>query len=262
VEIARGEARSVRVQPASRLAVHNWADRLYAAMPPIGYQPPADRFDRLRRVRSKLREGRDVTIICLGDSIMNDTGNSTLDVLLERAYRYRGDASVRVLTAVGSGAGMQHWNDDLNRNWPGQDLDLAQAVLARKPDLVMIGGISTRGGFHHFEQIVDRIRVGVEGRYGYWPDVLLMTGPFGRRADSPAWRERRRVRQAESSAALREVARRKHTAFFDIAGAVDRYIADAQEAGWQPADFYRDGVHANHYGKQLLGRLLLDHLGP
>ena len=89
-----------------------------------------------------------------------------------------------------------------------------------------------------------------------------MTGPFGQRATDPEHRARRDAWRAEKRQSLREVAEQKRVAFFDIAGAADRYIDEAAEAGWQRRDFHRDRVHANHYGKQLLGRLLLRRLGP
>lgn len=266
VEIAYGRARRLGLRRADRAEVARWYDRLYAAMPPIAYRPSPDRFARLRRVHARLRRGQDVKIVLVGDSIMNDTGNGGLDVMLERAWGYdlsEGEARprVRLVTAVGSGAGMHHWSDDTSGGARGRDLNLAQGVLARKPDLVILGGISTWGPSRVWMELIDKVRLGVEGRYGYWPDVMVMTGPFGsadRRPEEAAAADR----LARRAAAVRKIADERHAAFFDLKGAAEAYFDRYRADGGELRDLYRDRVHANHFGKQLLARLMLARLSP
>jgi len=258
VRIANGNADNVTVTAATRSEAAAWADSVYAAMPSLNWTPDADRFDRLSRVRAKLLAGQTVTIVCLGDSIMNDTGNSAFDVLLERAYGLTGGAKVQVVTAVGGGTGVDKWNNDTAYNWPSHDLSIQGAVVDQAPDLVMIGGISNGTKYNDFRGLIDKVRAGVQGDHGYAPDILLMTGAFGAGSDATGY-----------AAELGQIAADKQTAFLDLRAIWQQYMSDANTAGYGWDYFYRDwnysansGTHANTFGKQILARTLEGYLIP
>jgi len=79
---------------ADRSAVAAWSDATWAqrpraaglaAAPELPYQPAPDRFAALPRTDARLAAGAPVTMVMLGDSIVNDAANSAFDVLVERS---------------------------------------------------------------------------------------------------------------------------------------------------------------------------------
>ncbi|MBM3880830.1 MAG: hypothetical protein FJ387_14120 [Verrucomicrobia bacterium] len=93
--------RNVTLATATDQQVLDWADRLYATLPPVQYQPPRDRWTLIPRTIEKLRRGEPLRIVILGDSIGNDTGSSPLDKLIQRQYP---GSRVTVITSIRGGA--------------------------------------------------------------------------------------------------------------------------------------------------------------
>jgi hypothetical protein len=251
VRLCGGDVDDVSVALASRAEVRAWADTTYAAMPPLNYVPARDRFLALSRTRQRLQQRQEVTVVFLGDSIMNDTCNSTFDVLLERAYAYSEGTRVRAIPAVGGGTGMDKWADDANWNWPQADLDLQQAVIDQRPDLVLLGGISNGTNYGAFGIVIDRILTGINAQFGYTPDMLLLTGAFGTGADPAGYADQ-----------LRTLAGQRAIGFMDMRAVWLDYVIAAEGRGIPRTHFYRDATHANHFGKQMLGRALVAELAP
>ena len=233
----------VTVTKVQREEVLRWADNIYRkGMPALSYAPPKNVIKSLPRTAQRLQSGKTTRIVMLGDSIMNDIANSTVDVLLEREYP---GTNVKIIAAVGGGTGVDKWNDDSAYNWPDHDLDLQKGVIAQRPDLVIVGGVSNGENYSDFYELVDKIVVGVEKGFGYTPDIMLMTGALGKTTDPPGY-----------SAKLKAVAEEKDTAFLDIRKITEQYLQKVDAKGYSRNYFYRDDIHANHYGKQLLGRVL------
>ena len=134
-----------------------WADRLYATLPPINVKAVPRPGKRLDRSLQKLRDGQTLRIVMLGDSIINDTGNSPFDVLLERKYP---KAKVEVITSVRGGGGCQYYKLE-NR--------VEQYVLQYRPDLLVIGGISNDGPAS-VREVIHQVRAKQD------PDILVMSG--------------------------------------------------------------------------------------
>src|SRR4051794_13063291 len=63
----------VIVKPERKVAE---TDRIYEGMTPVKYEPPADRWALLPKTKKKLDQGGQLTIVMLGDSIVNDTSRS------------------------------------------------------------------------------------------------------------------------------------------------------------------------------------------
>jgi hypothetical protein len=194
----------------------------------------------LPRTVAATRDGSPMRIVFLGDSIMQDAANSPVDLWIERAIL---PLDVAIVTAIGGGAGMERWNHP--EKFPGHDLNLQAAVIDGRPDLVLIGGISTRS-VDDTREIVARIREGGRAIGGVEPDIALLTGPFGE------WGKPAPGLKAETLAAL---ASETGCAFFDLRAAWMEAIA---ASGREPATFYRDAIHGSAAGKHLQGRLIAD----
>lgn len=252
IRLSGGDVDSVTVESVSRDEVRDWADEIYADMPQLHHTPSPERHLRLQRTFSRLRQGQELTVVLLGDSIMNDTSNSTFDVLLERLWGYDEIARVRAIAAVGGGTGVARWAGDENWTWPQSDLNLQAAVIEQQPDLVIIGGISNGTNYGAFRVLIDRIRTRSSEQNGYMPDILLMTGAFGSTGLDPAG-------YADN---LRALAEEKMVGFMDMRAVWTAYMDAAAQQGMPRTRFYRDSVHANHTGKQFLGRAVMTELAP
>ena len=110
-------------------------DAIYAAMDPITYDPPADRFKHIPKTMAKLREGGDLRMVLLGDSIMGNTSGSRFELLLKRAYP---KCNLVKIASLRSSTGCTYYQEDDR---------IEKYVLRHKPDLLVIGGISNRGDY-------------------------------------------------------------------------------------------------------------------
>ncbi|MBN1672179.1 MAG: SGNH/GDSL hydrolase family protein [Kiritimatiellae bacterium] len=240
--------RRARVEPADRAAVARWADGVYAGIPPLDWQAPPGRHAKLPKTLAALRAGAALRVVMLGDSIVNDTGNSAWNLLVER--RYPG-SRIDVITSVRGGTGCTFYRE------PGR---VEEYVLRYKPDLLMIGGISHRFDLEAIRSVIRQVREKSD------PEILLMTDPVGTQGDPRAWPEwlvaageeadkvRAHIRgAADYRLGLRKLAEEEGCAFLDIGTAWQTCIA---HAGKPYLFFLRDPVHCNHRGRQVLARVL------
>ena len=239
----------VRVTPCSRAEAARWADSVYAAMPRVKCDPPADRFSLLPRTSQILRERGRLRVVLLGDSIVNDTANSAFDVLLERMCP---GLRVETIASVRGATGCAYYAEE------GR---VKEFVLRYEPDLVLIGGISNQYDVEPVRSVVRQIRAGGNA------DVLVMTGAVAN------WdkmlRDRvyyERIPRAEALAsmqaygpALEEMARKEGAAFLDTWSIWSEYV---RSNGLLEDWLRRDSTHANARGKQAVARMLLCRLRP
>ena len=233
--------RDVSVEPIERSAVADWADRVWAAMPPLDYAPPPDRWRSLPKTRSLLQSRgtrHAARIVMLGDSIVNDTGNSPWEVLVER--RHPG-LRLEVVTSVRGGTGCGYYRDE-GRVKP--------YVLDYAPDLLMIGGISHNQDVEAIRSVIRQAREHIQ------PDILLMTGAFGKDRDPrvlPDWSPTVTPGDGSYRSRLAALAIEERCGFLDLEGAWGAYLLRTDRPyAW----FMRDAVHANTRGAQLLARIL------
>jgi hypothetical protein len=134
---------------------------IQAAMPKGQFTPPSPDSGPLQRTRRILREGGDLRLLALGDSIVNDTMRSGWVAKLAEAYP---KARITATVYVRGGGGCQHFKE--------QDR-IATNVVPHHPNLVFIGGISQRD-IASIREVIHQLRAGL-------PDVeiLLATGAFG-----------------------------------------------------------------------------------
>lgn len=218
--------------PLERMRAH--LDKL----PPMTYVPPAGRFAYIPETMRRLREGGDLTIVMLGDSIVNDTASSRFEELLMKRYpkcRIRKVVSVRGSTGC---------------DWYAQENRVQDWALRYKPDLMFVGGISHRPDPSKMRDVVRQIRAAK-------PDTefLLVTPVFGSEGNSwnRDWTPEIDHAKPNWRAIIEKIAAEEKCAFFDMTGPLGVFIRDSNIAR---GAFMRDVVHSNDRGKAVLGELL------
>ncbi|MGA2618660.1 MAG: SGNH/GDSL hydrolase family protein [Thermoguttaceae bacterium] len=244
----------VEVRPATRPEAALWADRILAELPPLRFTLPANRCERLPRTMTALRAGRPLRVVMLGDSIVNDTGNSAWDVLLERLYP---KARIEIITSVRGGTGCQYYRQE-NR--------VEQYVIRHKPDLLVIGGISNGFDVEAIRSVIQQVRRQISS------EVLVLSDPLGVHGDPRAWplmmiepgkqgdeMRKRLAALGPYRLGLRDMAAEEAVEYFDMATIWDTSIAHCGK----PYEYYlRDPVHANERGRQILARMLVGFFAP
>ncbi|HUU60592.1 MAG TPA: SGNH/GDSL hydrolase family protein [Phycisphaerae bacterium] len=233
----------VVVRGIRRRDAAKWADTVYSQLPPLRYTPPAERWAHIPRTMRRLREGGSLRVVLLGDSIVNDTGNSAWETLLERVYR---KAKIEVVTSVRGGTGCDYYR---------RDGRVKQYVLDYDPDLVIIGGVCNRRA----EPVRDVIR---QIRAASKAEVLILSGAFGRNYRPPAdpdWTPRIDPDGKDYRSQLFKTALEEKVELLDMRGATDEYF---RNCGKPIRGFMRDDTHPNERGRQIIGRVLVRYLSP
>lgn len=216
-------------------------DRTYDGLPPVSFRPPEDRWEHLPRCRAILEAGGDLTVLVVGDSVVNDLAHSQFHLLVERAWP---GSAVTLYNEVGSGAR------------PGAYLEgdhLGGMLRDRRPDLVVFGGMSTRE-----QDLPDLRRLAALVDETDHADFLAVTGTI---LVPRYWEDIERSAAARQGyrQGLIDTGRTDGFAVFDIGSAWETY---ARDCGEDIEHFRRDGHHANERGKQVYGRLLAAFLAP
>jgi lysophospholipase L1-like esterase len=200
--------------------------------------PPPD-WKYLEHTRKTLTAGGDLHILAFGDSIVADTMRSAWVAKLAEAYP---KAKIRGTVYVRGGGGCQHYKDE------GR---VAKNIIPRKPDLVFIGGISQRD-VEAIRECIHQLRAGLPQL-----EILLASGAFGSNADPCIPAELAKAHHSGSApygAALKKLAADEHCAYLDMTTPWAEYLNSAKV---HPHIFYRDRVHANEFGEQILSQILL-----
>ncbi len=241
--------RRVTVEAISEKKALAWSESVYASLPQLQYRPPENRHKHLGETIRKLRNGEDVKIVTLGDSIANDLTNGSTSVLLERAYP---GSDVTWITSVGSGKGAWYFRRK-NR--------VQEYVIRHDPDLLIVGGISHWGQVDTFRDVIHQVREKID------PDILLLNGviateegKIGTLSRIP-YLNRQEARELYNSfpERMRSLAGEEQVEFMNIRQAWEDYIDRVDRPrSW----FMRDSVHGNTRGKQIAGRILIRYLSP
>jgi hypothetical protein len=87
-------------------------------------------------------------------------------------------------------------------------------------------------------------------------EILLATGAFGSTdpRDPESLAKAKHSGTGQYGTALKRLASEQHCAFLDMTTPWADYI---RSSGLHPHRFYRDRVHANTYGEQILGKILM-----
>jgi lysophospholipase L1-like esterase len=208
-----------------------------AAMPRGSFTASRPDWRRLRRTRAKLMRGGELRILALGDSIVNDTMRSAWIGRLAEAYP---KAAIKAAVYVRGGGGCQHYREERR---------VARFLVPWKPDLILIGGIS-QAGIEPIRDVLRQVHAALPKA-----EVLLFTGTFGT-ADPRVAAELAAAPHSGSGAygaALKKLADEERCAYLDMTTPWAEYI---RSSGVHPHLFYRDVVHANEFGEQILALIL------
>jgi len=217
--------------------------KIQAEMTPGTFTPPKPDWAHLPRTRRILTEGGPLRLLAMGDSIVADTMRSGWVAKLAEAYP---KAQIRATVYVRGGGGCQHYIEE------GR---IAKNVIPQKPDLVFIGGISQKD-IESIGTAIHQIRAGLPE-----VEILLATGTFGttdpRSPEELAKDKRSGV--SEYGVALKELAARERCAFLNM---TEPWVEYMRSAKVHPHVFYRDRVHANEFGEQILSKILMEFFKP
>jgi lysophospholipase L1-like esterase len=217
--------------------------KIQAEMPKGEFTPPKPDWMHLKRTRRILTEGGDLHLLAMGDSIVADTMRSAWLAKLAEAYP---KAKIRGTVYVRGGGGCQHYKED------GR---IQKNVVPLKPDLMFIGGISQKD-IESIREVIAQLRAAL-------PDVeiLLFTGTFG--TTDPRSPEElakdKRSGAGEYGVALQKLAAEQRCAFLNMTLPWAEYIRSTK---LHPHVFYRDRVHANEIGEQILSKILMEFFKP
>lgn len=215
-----------------------------AEMKPVMYQPPSDRWLNLPLTVSALKkDGAELKVVMLGDSIVNDTYRSQWYDLLRARY----PKCKITATGVVRGSTGCWWYKDEDR--------VKKYVLPLNPDLLIIGGISQNNDTESIREVIRQVTRSKPC------DVLLMTGAFGETDpnDDSKWAFDLPRDSKHYNRRLYELSKELKAGFVDMNAHWGLYVKESgRPVGW----FHRDEIHANIKGEQILGHLLAAHLSP
>ena len=213
-------------------------DAIYASMDPIAFHPPKDRFANIPKTMATLRDGGELRMVLLGDSIMGNTTSSSFELLMMRDYP---KCKIVKIASLRSSTGCKYYKED-NR--------VQDYVLKHNPDLLVIGGISNGGDAEAVRSVIKQVRAKKPDT-----EVLLLTPVFGSLRDEHLRTFTREIDTTTSNFRfnMQKVAAEEKCAFFDMTSPWWTYIQGSGKTyGW----FMGDAVHGNARGCQIIGRLL------
>lgn len=211
---------------------------IQAEMPKGNFSIPPTDWTYLKHTKNVLTNGGTLRIFAIGDSIVNDTMRSGWVAKLKKAYP---KADIQAIVYVRGGGGCQHYKEE-NR--------ITKYVIPKKPDLVFIGGISQKD-IESIREVIHQLRFALPE-----VEILLATGTFGT-ADPRSPEELAKAHHSGTSEygqALKKLADEEKCAYLDMTTPWAEYICSTN---LHPHIFYRDPVHANEYGEQILSKILM-----
>ena len=233
------EVADLDIRAVSSDEVAAWCDALYAALPPLKYEPPPSRLAHLPRTVQALRAGTPWRMLLLGHSYYNDIYNSSFQALLKRRYP---QCDLRVIHSGRAATGCEHYEHHLQRY-----------VADLRPDFLLLGGVSKGNDIGPIQRTIEWVRehVGCE--------ILLVPPPFGpdEREHRDEDRETPLAGQVLDPGPFVEVqqdlAEQQEIAFLDLQTLWCHYLGQS-EMPW--SWFLRDKGHANDRGKQIIARAI------
>lgn len=212
--------------------------KIQAEMPQGRFSLPPPDWTYFRHTHQVLTKGGSLRVMAIGDSIVADTMRSAWIAKLQEAYP---KANIKARVYVRGGGGCQHYKNEQR---------IQKYVLPYKPDLIFMGGISQQDT-DSIREVIHQLRTGLPN-----VEILLASGTFGP-ADLRLPEELAHAPWSGTGAYgkdLQTLAAEEHCAYLDMTTPWAQYILSAKV---HPHLFYRDAVHANEYGEQILSKILM-----
>jgi hypothetical protein len=211
---------------------------IQASLPAGKFTPPVNDWRQFPRTRRILAGGGELRLLALGDSIVNDTMRSGWVAQWRAAYP---KARIEAMVYVRGGGGCQHYKEGDR---------VAKYIIPWRPNLVYIGGISQRDTAS-IRDVIRQLRAGLPE-----VEILLATGTFGTTdpRDAEALAKAPHSGTGAYGQALQVVAAEERCAYLDMTSPWAEYIRSTK---LHPHLFYRDAVHANEAGEQILARIMM-----
>ncbi len=218
---------NLRIEKISVEEAAAWCDEIYDSLPPLAYTPPESAMQLLPKTAAALRDGTPWRVVMLGDSIINDTFNGNFQALIKRSMP---NSNFNWICSVRGSTGCWHYQEPENYQ---------EYVTDLKPDLLIVGGISQKDDYDAVKKVLSMTRDQLDC------EVMLLSGPFGTyeaMTKLPLFARR-----------LEQLAEEMNIEFMDCCDIWAGYMAKTDI----PMEyFYRDPVHANDRGKQIIGRAM------
>ena len=211
-------------------------DAIYAKMKPIDYTPDPARFKCLPNTMKRLHDGGSLRMVLLGDSIIGNTLASQFELLLMRDYPR---CKIEKIGSIRSSTGC---------NWYRCENRIQEYVLDKKPDFLIIGGISNGQDPEAVRDVIRQVRAQMPHL-----EILFITPVFGAMRDDHIKNWAYIPPEGSFRAGMKRVCEEEKCAYFDMTAPWWQYIQESgQTYGW----FMGDAVHANARGCQIIGRLI------
>lgn len=249
--------KDVTMERVQSSVVASWCDNLYKDLPQLDFTGLDGQWEKLPRSLEKIKSGKELHILFLGDSIVNDTYCGNVSALIQRALP---GVKLHFTPSVRGCTGCWYYCEPEN---------FEKYVARHKPDLVVIGGISNTQKAsdpdYTFAKAEDDMVETILRCHVLGIEAVLCTP-----APSYEWREFTRARKFPRGALLaearapfyfqscyiRKAAARTNVPLWDLTNPPCNAISlSGQPLGW----FKRDKVHNDDRGKQLIARTLAEY---
>lgn len=239
--------RNVCVSEISPEEAAQWCDDAYGKLPELEYQAPEKRLINIPKTIEAMKTGKKWRIVMLGDSIINDTFNSNFQALLKRQYS---DSNLDVICSVRGSTGCWFYKEKEN---------FKEYVENRKPDLLIIGGISNAKDCTDEDaaNYIDEVITNAKENIGC--EVMLLTGPLGNSKKEFNNSSDDYKVPFEFWNLLEEIAENQKIEFQNQGIIWRDYILKNKN---YIDMLYRDSVHGNRFGEQIIARMIEKYFQP
>ncbi|MEM7683168.1 MAG: hypothetical protein AAF288_14545 [Planctomycetota bacterium] len=247
---------NVRVQEITAVEAAYWGQQVRESLPAeITTTQYVQADNTIAGTLDKLNAGETVRVVMLGDSVVNDTAHSTWAAQVSSYF----PGQIQVIPSIRNGTGMQFYQGLVESEDEGLGAvgasRLDATVLDYDPDLVILGGVSHGFDAAAYASVIDQLQAGSD------TDILITSEIGGYDYGQGEYLQDDWVYDLDASGdrfedQLLALALDEGVGFADLRGTWGQFLLDTQAAGEDPSDVYRDPVHLNHLGQEVVGAAL------
>lgn len=221
----------VTVRNATWQEAAQWAEGIYAGIPPMTYTPPADRWHYLPRTKALLQQGGNLRMVLLGSSNINDVSSGYPELLIRKRHP---KVNIDPVISVRGSTGCNYYQA------PEQ---VKAYILDYNPDVVVIEVAAFGSTPDAIRSVVQQVRAASKAEIVFATNAGL----------DPAWLAPIDPNGADFHAQVLRLANEEKVAFLDLGRPASRYFTDC---GLPYESFRRDKHHFNDRGKQAMAQLM------